>query len=358
MTLHHYVPVSVISNFASAEAWRLVNASDEVRAKIASNDAKNMSSGNRRKFPICVYDKISRTSARKLAKDVCSQQNLYKVVSCDDKLARDLIYSLMDHFIQAESKDKGFVLVSWGGKTLDPNLIERVPVGYMDGRFAALLPRLLDGQDLDDDETLFLLQFLAFARFRTPVWQRICFPQAWSAQIARVKQVINEQRYKARLLLDINWANSLEALKSKVEDYFHNMSIALSCNEHVNALRIADVRILVLHTRETCPFITCDNPARPYYPEQIERMYSEHPPGFEEDGVQIVYPLSPACCLVISRNSSLPRFSHDEAKIGHVKAINTALAIMADKEIVLAGPHTSVFESWLDLDKLEPIPCP
>jgi|GEM_PF-4754005 len=227
MTLHHYVPVSVISNFASVEAWRLVSASDEVRAKIASNDAKNMASGNRRKFPICVYDKISRTSARKLAKDVCSQQNLYKVVSCDDKRARDEIYFLMDHFIQVESKDKGFVLVSWGGKTLDRNFIERVPVGYMDGRFASLLPRLLGGQDLDDDETLFLLQFLAFARFRTPVWQRIYFPQAWSAPIARVKQVIKEQRYGARILLDISYADSLEALESKVEDYFYNMSITL-----------------------------------------------------------------------------------------------------------------------------------
>ena len=358
MTLHHYVPVSVISNFASAEAWRLVNASDKVRAKIASIDAKNMTSGNRRKFPICVYDKISRTSARKLAKDVCSQQNLYKVVKCDDKAARDLLYSVMNLFTHERFRDKSLAFASRDGKTLDPEFIEKIPVGYMDGRFAGLFPRLVDGQELNDDEAFFLLQFLAFARFRTPVWRRVYFPQAWDGPIAKFKRRINKERYKARLLLEINWANSLGILENIADGYFYNMSILLGCNRDINAFRSVGAKILVLHTKASMPFVTCDNPARPYYPDRIRGMLSDDAPGVADSKAQIVYPIEPKCCLLVSSNPSFAVFAHDDIEAEQARAINTALAIMADKEIVLAGPHTSVFESWLDLDKLEPIPYP
>lgn len=192
------------------------------------------------------------------------------------------------------------------------------------------------------------------SRFRTPTWRRIYFPEAYGQQLGRLRHKV-ELWYQAAKNFDKEWSISLKTLNSAVDIHLYNLAMVLSCS---NNDALAGARIIVLHAKEVFPFVTCDNPVRPYYPDRIRRMFTEPLPGFLDPRVQIVYPIDPKTCLLISSNPSYPAFDHTDIEARQVRKINTALAIMADKEIIFAGPDVSVFENWLKPDLLRPIKSP
>lgn len=136
------------------------------------------------------------------------------------------------------------------------------------------------------------------------------------------------------------------------------MSIIYACQRRVNALQKINARIMVLHNIGQIPFITCDNPSRPYQPDRVQRIFNENLPGIGNVKTQITFPRDPETCVLVSSNSSYPVFSHQSVREKQVRQINSALAIMAEKEIIFAGPKIDVFERWVDLDKLYPVRRP
>ncbi|HLB45795.1 MAG TPA: DUF4238 domain-containing protein, partial [Anaerolineales bacterium] len=304
MPLHHYVPLSVISEFASAESWKVVRASRKEKARIARLDAEAIKRVDKRKWPICIYEKDKHRLTRKPAEKVCSQIGLYRVPNYNYRenralIRRSLENSLFDGKPLFENFDEFLRL---GDIPVDLDMIERVQIGEIDGKFAGLLPLLRNGQQLNDEQISIILRFVAFARFRTPTWRRVYFSKAYGEPVARLKQSLEAQRPVA-LMFDVQRWASLGELISLIDDLVYNMAIVLSCDQHLNVLRNAGARILILHTEGSAPFITCDNPARPYHTDRIRRMLSEPlPPGFQDGKSQIVYPISPKSCLLISSN--------------------------------------------------------
>ena len=126
----------------------------------------------------------------------------------------------------------------------------------------------------------------------------------------------------------------------------------------MTALEQAGARVAVLHATGDIPFVTCDNPARPYYPDRVRRIVREPLPGFADQRTEITYPIAPTCCVKVTSNPAYPQFTHDTVGPAQIRKVNSAHAIMADKEIVLSSPNMGVFQSWLKLERIQPIRRP
>ena len=167
----------------------------------------------------------------------------------------------------------------------------------------------------------------------------------------------------AREDLPENFRDSLGCFNEVLDEHVYHVAMMRHASDGFD-LRGAMVdakvepKVKVLHTIPSVPFITCDNPARPYKPNQLRESLDRPLPGLRDPSVHILYPISPLSCIVISSNRSWRAFVHQSASVSSVKAINTALAIMADEQIIFAGPNVSVFQEWLKLDKIRPLSRP
>ena len=349
-----------MSTFASAEAWKVVKAPSEVRARIAFVDKNTINCGQVRNWPVVVYEKEKHKLTRKLIGQVCSQAGLYGVVDYNDRLTR----AIFRFNLQNQNSDliETFDLerfMQLGDEPLDPDLIEKVPVGEIDSNFGAILPLLRNGQELGDEQIDTLLRFVAFARFRTPAWRRVYFPELYERQLYFFKAIITAMTQDAKKNLSKGWGISFEKVNKAVDEYFYHLAMMAYSSKGFRALSaLVEPKVKILHAKPSLPFITSDNPSRPFYPKRIRQIFDEPLPGFKDAKVHVVYPASPQSCIVISSNTAWLKFEHENAKEGTVRAINTALAIMSDKEIVFSGTKIFVFEYWLKLDELRPVRRP
>jgi hypothetical protein len=148
----------------------------------------------------------------------------------------------------------------------------------------------------------------------------------------------------------------LTDFRDDINEHVYHMAMMRYASEGFDGLSsIVEPRIKVLHTQPEAPFVTCDNPARPYKPNQLRKIFDQGLPGLRDSRVRMLYPISPLACIVISTDRSWRKLVHKHVNVHSVRAINTALAIMADEQVVFHGPNVSVFESWLRLDKLRPL---
>ena len=185
MTRHHFVPLSIVSTFTSDQAWRLINAAPEKCAQIARADQAVIASGQKRNWPVCVFEKEHRRLTRKVARDVCSASNLYGILNYDDQLIR----ALTRYNLQAEETPLRNIndLLQLGMEPLDPDMVERIQIGEIDNSFANLLASLRSGQQLSNEQIGIVLRFVNFARFRTPSWRRVYYPTAYEQTQKQVK---------------------------------------------------------------------------------------------------------------------------------------------------------------------------
>ena len=351
MTKHHFVPVSIISTFASDQAWRVVNAAPDTRARIANVDKEVMANGQKKRcWPICVYQKDRKRMTRMEARDVCSMPNLYSVLDQNEQLIRALIRYILEDDPAPTSLDE---LLRLGERPLDPDMIENTHVGGLDGGFASILPALRAGQQINDMQINTIRRFITFARFRTPVWQRIHYPVAFEKKQRQLKEIILRNWNESQINKLTN--KSLEAINAAFDNNLYQIAIIQACKLETNALSRINAKILVLHRNGPTPFVTCDNPARPYFPDRIRRIDMEAIPGMGNARSQLTFPIDPNTCLLISSNARYSAFTHEAVNDKQIRKINCALALMADKQIIFADPNTNVFENWLDLNNLKQI---
>lgn len=361
MTRHHYIPVNILSTFTSKEAYQVVSVSPEIKKRIASTDAKVISGGQTRNWPLVVYEKDKQKLTRKLIGQTCSETGLYGVVDPNDRFTRALIRFNLEF----DDKSRSFKLNSFdefmrlGDTPLDPDLIESFYVGAIDREFASLLPAIRTHRPLSDEQIHVILRFIAFARFRTPTWQRVYFPELSGRSFSNYKNVIMGLASRTKSKLYGKWGINLETLSNVIDEHFYHMAVTEYSSRETNALiHNVETKIVIAYTKGEASFVTCDNPCRPYRPDRIRRMFNEPLPGFKDPKTQMLYPVSPSSCIVISTNSNFPKYEYQKVNEKRVRAINTALAIMADREIVFSGPNISFFENWLTLNKLRPIKRP
>ena len=145
-------------------------------------------------------------------------------------------------------------------------------------------------------------------------------------------------------------------LNRDMDEHVYHMAMMRYASNDFDALSArVKPRVKVLHTLPSVPFVTCDNPARPHKPTQLRKIFDRGLPGIGDPRVHMLYPISPLDCIVISSDRSWRDFVHQDVTVSSVKAINTALAIMADEQIIFSSPNTSVFENWMKLDRLRPL---
>ena len=355
MTKHHFVPVSIISAFASDQAWQLVKEAEDIQKRIANSDRAVMSKKNKKRlWPICVYEKSSKRMIRMKAEDVCSMPNLYSVPDPNDQVTRALIRFILEENTSLKNLDELFLL---GEKPLDTDMIESAQVAELDHSFASILPALKTGQQISDSQIKIICRFVIFARFRTPTWRRVHYPESFERKQKQLKDSIM-QNYWIERRLNKPSDRSLEAINAAFDNNFYQMAMIQACNRESNVLSRINAKVLVLHRKGSIPFVTCDNSARPYFPDRIQQIDVDGIPGMGDPRSQLTFPIDPNTCLLVSSNPNYPTFRHEEVNDKQIITINSALALMADKEIIFADPNINVFENWLSLSSLKPIRRP
>lgn len=348
MPRHHYLPISILAEFVSADAWRLVDRGRLTKEKIALVDSIVIQNEIKRKYPLCVVDKVSNRITRRVAKDVCSQTALYNIHSHKDQITRGLTRYLLN--IRLDPRD-GIpptfnYLMNLGKDPIDPDSIEVFYTSRLDAQFASILPKLRSGGILEKDEVDIVFRYVTFARFRTPAWKRVYYPEAYR----RVSELLQPLFSKISLQdLHLPNGNNLQKPSDIMDANLYQMAIIEAAEGQFNSLRQLDVKLKVLRTTGRVPFITCDNAARPYLPDRIRRIPTEPLPGLKNPRVQITYPISKTTCILVSSDNMVPLFSEYEISDKQVRRINSALALAGDKELVLPGPSGDFFDDWIDL---------
>jgi hypothetical protein len=262
-------------------------------------------------------------------------------------------YNLQAKEIPLKSRDD---LIRLGEIPFDPDMIEKAQVGEIDASFAQLLPALRMRQEISDEHVKIILRFIIFSRFRTPTWRRVYYPETYERTQRHLKNfLIKDWNKSQNKKLS---TKSQEIINTAFDNILYQMAIVQACNQQIDILSRIDAKVIVLHETGITPFVTCDNPSRPYFPDRIHRIISEPLPGLGREKSQITYPIDPKTCILVTDNPEYPAFAHQELKDGQVRKVNSALALMADKKIIFASPNTDVFEDWLDLTHLKPIRRP
>jgi hypothetical protein len=352
MATHHFIPASILSLFGCFDAWKLVEAKQEIRMKIKNIDKSAIQNGLKRKFPLCVYDKRSRRLARRIVDKVCCKVNLYKIPDYREKLTRAIVrLNLNLKFYENQDIDLEHFM-KLGEDPLDSELIEKNYIGNIDNEFGRIIPALINGDELSDNQISTLLQFVAFSRFRTPQWKTHYFPEMHQRVIAPLKQKIialcqNAKQYEDR------WGFSFAEIEEIIDEHFYHMALVEYSRKTENMLSyMTDPKMIIVHSKNRSLFIACDNPARPFNPKRLDSMAFDPLPGFIDPDVQMVYPISPFCCIQVSSNPHWPNFDHREIKYHQIIEINQALAIAAITEIIFPGLETSLYFNELNLENL------
>src|SRR5258706_14469814 len=247
MSRHHYIPGSILSLYASSEAWRLVHASKQLKDVIALSDQQVIAVGQRRHWPLCVYDKRRNVFERRLLGKVCSSANFYVLPNYSDPLLRGMIRQNLQVFEVPSSftpltEDDLRVL---GKEPLDTNVIEQLNLASIDGQFAQLIQPLRVGGSISSEDIDLILRFIVLARYRSPVWRSVYSPI--------VEQDVRKQ-FEPILRAMIKSSDSSlppritdEAFLLEFEKSNYVMAIYQSCMRQVTGLHQVNARILILH---------------------------------------------------------------------------------------------------------------
>jgi hypothetical protein len=357
MPRHHYIPISVLRTFASRDAWKVLEAPTEIKQRIASSDRNCIEHGQTRNWPVVVYDKREKRFTRSTIGHTCSAPQLYKVPDYDDQLIRAIVRLNLREDIYEELRGFNFeALMRLGVEPLDPEWIERTAIGNLDTDFGTLLPLLKGATPISTEQVAIVLRFVAFARFRIPLWRSRYFPERLTNLVWSLREQIDHISHVIEDDLPEEFRESLVRFNRDMDEHVYHMAMMRYASDGFDALStMVKPKIRILHTVQSAPFVTCDNPARPYKPTHLRKIFDRGLPGMADPRVHMLYPISPLACIVISSNNAWRDFIHQDANVSSVRAINTALAIMADEQIIFAGPNTSVFENWLKLDLLRPL---
>jgi hypothetical protein len=348
---HHFVPAFILRNFTSPEAWRLVKGPRYLKKKVAKHDQMVLDRSNPRKWPLCVLDKETGTFERRKLSDVCSRTNFYSLPDYDEPIMRGIVR----HNIRSFDDPNKFTalsdeeLIELGHQPLETNEIERVQVSAIDGSFSSLVTPIRLGEHLSETELNLVYRFITLARYRSPVWREIYYPEVYAnvqRQLGRIRQTAENAGWKAPNI------KSESSFDKELERNLYQIAIVQACVRELSALERIEAKILVLHAEGSSQFITTDNLARPYFPKRVKGLPSQNLPGIADPDSRLLYPISPDTCLVLTKAAGLPQFSHDEIKGTQIKEINSALALMAIKEIILPSPSLYYFLPWLNLNTM------
>lgn len=348
MARHHFVPAFVLRNFACPEAWRLVRASAATRRKVAEVDSRVLQTGSYRSWPLCVLEKGTGRIERRLLRDVCSQTDLYALPEYEDPVLRGIVRRTLrstddpDTFVPLTDSE----LFELGKAPLKKDEIEKLDIAPIDGEFARLVDPLRQGEELSAEEYDNVLRFIALARYRTPTWRNVYYPEIF----ADVRAKIRSRRSRSGAQAWVGPTPEAEdAFDSELDKSLYQMALVQACLRDRDALAEANAKVVVLHALGSSKFVASDNPARPYFESDIRDLPTQNLPGISNPNTQAAYSLAPDTCLLVSTSPAIPRLAHEDAARERVRSINTALALSAMREVILSSPSQYAFLTWIDV---------
>ena len=313
--------------------------------------------GKTRSLPLCVLEKATGHLQRRVARDVCSQPNLYTLLDHEDPLVRGLVrynLSLRDRSPPTDSPTYASLL-ELGRDPIDRETIEKTHTSSIDSEFASILHKLRSEEDLSSDETEILIRFVTFSRFRTPAWKSIYYPETRKRVQALVGPLLQDPRF---IEYRLPFRGTIISAQQILEANLYQMAIIEAAEGTYNAIHRVQAKVQLLHSLDDAFFVTSDNAARPYMPDRVRRIPYEPLPGLKDPRVQITYPVGRRSCVLISSETRVPLFAQQEVKAKRVRRINSAIATAAVDQVVLPAPSRDFFEPWLDTFALPPISRP
>jgi uncharacterized protein DUF4238 len=314
-----------------------------------------LAGGQVRNWPVIVYRKSARRVTRSTIGKTCSAAELYRIPDYKEQLIRGIVRLNLREDLSIEPGFNFAALMNLGEEHLDPELIERTAIGKLDSDFAQVLPRLRDGRDIDEQEQTSVRRFIAFMRFRGPLFRRRYFKEMHGRLVESLRQQI--KLISEMLLADSydEFSNALRNFNEDIDAHVYHIMLIRYATGFDPLSELVRPKMRVLHTSDEVPFVTCDNPSRPYHSKRVKNIEDSRLPGFKDPQVQMLFPVSPHSCVVLSSNSSWREFAHLVARPSQVREINSALAMMSEEQIVFASTNTNVFQSWLNLRTLKPL---
>jgi hypothetical protein len=242
-------------------------------------------------------------------------------------------------------------LARLGAEPLDADQIEAMFTSKLDGGLAAITHGpVREQRTLTNDEVAAVLRSLYFARYRAPAWRRAYFAAMQQRNVERVERRLLPQLQN----LDEGPLRKYGLTMRDIFDVQDDNAYALMIIQLVESdvLTRRGLGVAVLHAAGLQRFITCDNPCRPYLLDNLRGLQRGPLMGLLQGGIVATYPISPNACFLISKG--LASGEHIAATDVEVQRINTALALIADDEVVLPGPSTDgLVEPWIRWSKLQ-----
>lgn len=281
-------------------------------------------------------------------RDVCSQTDFYSLPDYEDPVLRGIVRRTLrstddpDTFVPLTDTE----LFKLGEAPLEKDEIERLDIAPMDGEFARLVDPLRHGEEPATEELDVVLRFIALARYRTPTWRNVYYPEIF----ADVRAKLRSRRSRGE---PHSWVGPTpeaeDAFDSELEKSLYQIALVQACLRDLDALAKANAKVVVLHALGSSRFVASDNPARPYFKSDISGLPTQDLPGISNRNTQAVYSLAPDTCLMVSTSPDVPRFAHEDAVRETIRGINTVLALSAMREVILPTPSQYAFLPWIDV---------
>jgi hypothetical protein len=285
-------------------------------------------------IPLCVMSKGTRTFGRGTVRNTCTDTGFYGVREYNDAVLRGMLRRTIDAVAGTAGPPIQSIAeyAQLGAVELDGNEIERRFVSPLDARFARAVSRVVsEGATLSDGELTDLRRSLGFARGRTPAWKRGHFPAIMERQVKRSREFLLEN-----LQLDEQTQVKGYTL-GQILNVFDDNAWMVSAIQHaagtVDVFTKHGMKISILRAPADCFFVVCDNPMRPYDPEDVDTILEGGDPGFGNPRCVGTFAIHPRYCLRISTGEPVDgaRIAVDELQ---VRTINTAALLMAENEVV------------------------
>ena len=314
---------------------------------MAENDSHVLQRPGSRSWPLCVLDKSTGRIERRILADVCSNTGFYSLPEYEDPVLRGIVR----HSLQFVEEPDAFLpltdseLAELGKEPLEKDEIEKLDIAPMDGRFARLVDPLRAGEVLSREELDTLFKFVALARYRTPTWRTVYYPEMYAKVHAKLR---NRSPFDNRLPWTGPSIEEEASFDMEIAKSLYQLALVQSCLRDRDALARANAKVVVLHSVGHSRFVASDNPARPYFHSDIHTLPTQQLPGIGNPNTQAVYPLAPDTCLLISTSPGLPKLAHEDADGRSVRSINTVLAMSAMQEVIMPSPSQYAFLPWID----------
>lgn len=360
---HHYVPVFVLKEFASADALPFL-PEDALSARDAYLRAL-APGGNVRERPILVAEKLPggvRLVVRP-ARRCCVARHLYSVPDPSDPVRRGVVLAHLARplGLQLGRPENDGALVQWAKDlaklNLDRTCIEDFVNRNIDSPMSAVARRIKAGDTLPNGWKNVIGRFLYFALVRTPHFH--------------ARNRVGIEHTTAGLILSYPpfpvHPRHLEVAREFLAHHHSvhcEMGYQLLLADNASPTRRpqfthADYRIQFLRTAPGgVPFITCDNPARPLNKLRPQGAYKRTVPGFREATTAVIYPISPSLAVAVTRDRNVRDGSSVVVSDIYARSLNSTLLAQAVHEVILPSGRPDLFRKNVELRQSRPYEDP